>query len=214
MAYAQRFRRLSFPTVAPSKHDPTTVPDLILPSATKFVFTFAGERGAQPPETLGRHLHPSIDGQAVLGQTRALVPCLAAARSHPPSVTIRCPAFCRGPLCRPAIIVPALREASGGVSRSLLLGSELKSSKPVLPSNPVSVSFRRGSTASVYSVVKIRRTLAHLPAFCRGRSAGRYPMPALREASGGVSRSLLLGSELKPSKLVLPKLFNCQRSML
>ena len=43
------------------------------------------------------------------------------------------PVFCRGPLCRAAIIVPAPREASGGVSRSLLLGSELKSSKPVLP---------------------------------------------------------------------------------
>ena len=70
------------------------------------VLTFAGERGAPPPR----------------------YPCFPTTRQFP--------AFCRGPLCRAALIVPAPREASGGVSRSLLLGSELK------PSKPVSVSFR------------------------------------------------------------------------
>ena len=88
--------------------------------------------GAPPPvilvsQLLGnfpliRRVHPPLASMVKLCLTKFV---LCQKRKLLVNLAHR-PASCRGPLCRAAIIVPAPREASGDVSRSLLLGSELK----------------------------------------------------------------------------------------
>ena len=76
----------------------------------------------------------------------------------------------------PQLSLPATREASGDVSRSLLLGSEL-----------------------------IPQTFYPLYTFYTVNPKPLQPLkPAPREASGVVRRSLLLGSELNPTHSTRP----------
>ena len=89
---------------------------------------FAGERGRSPRSLCfptARQIPVFCRGPLA----HACAPFGFSLRSNVPSDSLRSSSV----HFRAAIIVPAPREASERVSRSNLLGSELKSSKPVLP---------------------------------------------------------------------------------
>ena len=103
----------------------------------KTVLPSRGRGGRRPPLSLFPNYSPTV-------------PCFAAARSHTPGSPFGFSLCSNVPSdslrsssvhFRAALIVPVPREASGGVSRSLLLGSELKSPKHSKPPKPVFMFF-------------------------------------------------------------------------